>query len=256
MAQQTMTGRAGVARPSAGDAARWSGRAAHGSGCRARTARSSPRPGPQTTAPGAPVQVAGAGRAAGKNRPQAGTTTRSKVWSTGQSSFAGIARIRSWGRRSAFQLSGLSALPPDSGSPRHFVRSSSLDHLADALSGCMASLTHPRAESPAYMGPNVAENTAACCGKWTFTSGHLPDGPEGVMSARGAVCVCGHSRENHEHYRRGSDCSSCGCRQYRKRSWVGRVLNVSRRPMRILHGRLEDDGYPTTPRNTARRAAS
>ena len=35
------------------------------------------------------------------------------------------------GRRSAFQLSGLSAFSPGSGSPRHSVWPSSLDHLAD-----------------------------------------------------------------------------------------------------------------------------
>jgi hypothetical protein len=32
------------------------------------------------------------------------------------------------------------------------------------------------------------------------------------------LCVCGHAREAHEHYRRGSDCSLCGaaaCRRFR-----------------------------------------
>lgn len=31
-------------------------------------------------------------------------------------------------------------------------------------------------------------------------------------------CVCGHAREAHEHYRRGSDCALCGaatCGRYR-----------------------------------------
>ena len=52
------------------DAARWSGHAAHGSGCRARTARSPPRPGPQTATPGhRGWHLARAGRQRDKNRP-------------------------------------------------------------------------------------------------------------------------------------------------------------------------------------------
>lgn len=33
-----------------------------------------------------------------------------------------------------------------------------------------------------------------------------------------AVCACGHSKEAHEHYRTGSDCSGCECRRYRRRA--------------------------------------
>jgi hypothetical protein len=33
------------------------------------------------------------------------------------------------------------------------------------------------------------------------------------------VCVCGHAREAHEHYRRGTDCATCGpelCPKFRR----------------------------------------
>jgi len=29
------------------------------------------------------------------------------------------------------------------------------------------------------------------------------------------ICVCGHERVAHEHYRAGSDCAVCDCRRYR-----------------------------------------
>ncbi len=52
----------------------------------------------------------------------------------GWSPFAGIARIRSLGVAvQPLSCPGLSAFPPGSGSPRHTVRSSSLDHLADDI---------------------------------------------------------------------------------------------------------------------------
>ncbi|WP_176491760.1 hypothetical protein [Curtobacterium sp. 'Ferrero'] len=31
------------------------------------------------------------------------------------------------------------------------------------------------------------------------------------------TCVCGHPREAHEHYRRGSDCALCDCPRFRRR---------------------------------------
>src|SRR4051794_12434700 len=34
--------------------------------------------------------------------------------------------------------------------------------------------------------------------------------PESTMSDARDVCTCGHVREAHEHYRRGSDCGICG----------------------------------------------
>lgn len=33
---------------------------------------------------------------------------------------------------------------------------------------------------------------------------------ERFATAAGTVCVCGHERETHEHYRPGSDCGACG----------------------------------------------
>jgi hypothetical protein len=32
-------------------------------------------------------------------------------------------------------------------------------------------------------------------------------------------CTCGHPREAHEHYRRGTDCSACLCPRYDRGSW-------------------------------------
>jgi hypothetical protein len=34
-------------------------------------------------------------------------------------------------------------------------------------------------------------------------------------------CRCGHGRQAHEHYRRGSDCALCGCGRYRRRRLLG-----------------------------------
>lgn len=31
-----------------------------------------------------------------------------------------------------------------------------------------------------------------------------------------ARCSCGHLREHHEHYRRGTDCALCDCRRFRR----------------------------------------
>jgi len=32
-------------------------------------------------------------------------------------------------------------------------------------------------------------------------------------------CRCGHDREAHEHYRRGSDCCQCDCQRWRSVAW-------------------------------------
>lgn len=43
-----------------------------------------------------------------------------------------------------------------------------------------------------------------------------PTGPARVDAA-GRPCRCGHARELHEHYRRGTDCASCDCPRFRGR---------------------------------------
>jgi hypothetical protein len=59
----------------------------------------------------------------------------------------------------------------------------------------------------------------------------VPSGPEAAETAKAppvappalpkvivAPCVCGHAREAHQHYRRGSDCGACGaqdCAEFR-----------------------------------------
>jgi hypothetical protein len=37
----------------------------------------------------------------------------------------------------------------------------------------------------------------------------------------GPACTCGHPRQAHEHYRRGSDCALCGCARFRRRCGLG-----------------------------------
>lgn len=34
--------------------------------------------------------------------------------------------------------------------------------------------------------------------------------------AGGRVCACGHPRQAHQHYRRGTDCAMCSCQRYRR----------------------------------------
>lgn len=47
------------------------------------------------------------------------------------------------------------------------------------------------------------------------------------------VCRCGHSRDAHEHYRPGTDCSACGCARLRwpgrAPAWAWLLLALSRR---------------------------
>lgn len=43
--------------------------------------------------------------------------------------------------------------------------------------------------------------------------------------AASAVCICGHAKEFHEHYRAGSDCAECGsttCSRYRRSRGFGK----------------------------------
>ncbi len=43
-------------------------------------------------------------------------------------------------------------------------------------------------------------------------------------AAAGATCTgCGHGRQAHTHYRRGTDCALCTCAKY-SRSLLGRLL--------------------------------
>ena len=36
-------------------------------------------------------------------------------------------------------------------------------------------------------------------------------------------CRCGHDRDAHEHFRRGTDCAGCGCARFRKPSLLARL---------------------------------
>ncbi len=37
-----------------------------------------------------------------------------------------------------------------------------------------------------------------------------------AAAADGRSCGCGHGRQAHEHYRRGTDCALCACARYRR----------------------------------------
>jgi len=42
------------------------------------------------------------------------------------------------------------------------------------------------------------------------------------VTARAALCVCGHPRSAHEHHRAGTECAFCGpevCPRWRRRRW-------------------------------------
>jgi hypothetical protein len=39
---------------------------------------------------------------------------------------------------------------------------------------------------------------------------------------RRAVCLCGHDRKAHDHYRRGSDCALCDCAAWTSSRWSWR----------------------------------
>ncbi|MGK5110462.1 MULTISPECIES: hypothetical protein [unclassified Geodermatophilus] len=37
-----------------------------------------------------------------------------------------------------------------------------------------------------------------------------------AVSIEGRSCTCGHGKQAHEHYRRGTDCALCACGRYRR----------------------------------------
>jgi hypothetical protein len=48
-----------------------------------------------------------------------------------------------------------------------------------------------------------------------------------VMEARGPlVCQCGHDRDAHSHYRRGSECALCECARWSPPGWWRRLLQA------------------------------
>ena len=55
-----------------------------------------------------------------------------------------------------------------------------------------------------------------------------PSGPAGAAGeALGPLCVCGHGKTAHKHYRKGTDCALCDCPGYR-RGLLGRLLGSRR----------------------------
>jgi hypothetical protein len=42
----------------------------------------------------------------------------------------------------------------------------------------------------------------------------VPAGADAAHVTMGTPCSCGHGKQAHEHYRRGSDCALCPCRRF------------------------------------------
>jgi hypothetical protein len=67
---------------------------------------------------------------------------------------------------------------------------------------------------------------------------------KGGWSRQTRFCACGHDRQAHRHYRRGTDCALCDCQRWRSwrglRQLLGRSSSDSPREL--------DDGRPRGPR--------
>jgi hypothetical protein len=59
------------------------------------------------------------------------------------------------------------------------------------------------------------------------------------------VCSCGHERDAHEHYRRGTDCATCDCARFR--THLELVLRLGRRPAAGAVVTPEEVPAPRTP---------
>ena len=125
----------------------------------------------------------------------AGPWPRSKM-PAARSPFVGIARIRSWGRRSACQLSRPLSLSSRHRVARHSVRSSSLDHVADTFHVAWRQRRPPRAESPGMHGPNVVASAQVKAAIRPRCPAHRPHCGRGPCSPR-------HAAARHSPRRRG-----------------------------------------------------
>ncbi|MBO0808153.1 MAG: hypothetical protein J2P32_07610 [Actinobacteria bacterium] len=47
--------------------------------------------------------------------------------------------------------------------------------------------------------------------------------------------MCGHDRDAHRHYRRGSDCALCDCPRWARRNWLRRLLRRRGAPEMASH---------------------
>lgn len=45
--------------------------------------------------------------------------------------------------------------------------------------------------------------------------------PTAAPTVQVKPCRCGHGKQAHEHYRRGSDCALCACGRFRRRRMRG-----------------------------------
>ena len=81
------------------------------------------------------------------------------------------------------------------------------------------------AGAPAVIGGNVllfAPAAARAAARRAAASGG-PARPAMSAAAMAKPCSCGHGKQAHEHYRRGSDCAMCSCAKY-SRPFLSRFL--------------------------------
>lgn len=72
--------------------------------------------------------------------------------------------------------------------------------------------------------------------------GHPVELPDMALALR-RPCRCGHTRDAHQHYRRGTDCSGCSCAQFHGQLVV--TLRFGRQVRAVV---LPDDvPYPSDP---------
>jgi hypothetical protein len=45
-----------------------------------------------------------------------------------------------------------------------------------------------------------------------------------TLTGHAALCSCGHDRDAHRHYRRGSECALCECTRWFPSGWLRRLL--------------------------------
>ena len=76
------------------------------------------------------------------------------------------------------------------------------------------------AGAPAAIGGNVLLFAPAAARR---AAAGGPARPAVSAAAMAKPCSCGHGKQAHEHYRRGSDCAMCSCAKY-SRPFLSRFL--------------------------------
>jgi hypothetical protein len=80
-------------------------------------------------------------------------------------------------------------------------------HLTDAL-------RRSRAQSASLVG-RCGEDSPGLSSLVANPETRLTNLAQRGQSRRAWLCVCGHERKAHQHYRRGTDCALCDCKRWR-----------------------------------------